>query len=34
AKYRIISMDMRGHGRTAVEGEPYGYDADTMASDF
>ncbi len=33
-KYRMISMDMRGHGRTVVEGEPYGYDADTMASDF
>jgi len=33
-KYRIISIDMRGHGRTVVEGEPYGYDADTMASDF
>jgi len=33
-KYRVISMDMRGHGRTVVEGEPYGYDADTMADDF
>jgi len=33
-KYRMISIDMRGHGRTVVEGEPYGYDADTMASDF
>ena len=33
-KYRVISMDMRGHGRTVVKGEPYGYDADTMASDF
>ncbi len=33
-KYRMISMDMRGHGRTVVEGEPYGYDADTMATDF
>lgn len=32
--YRVISMDMRGHGRTVVEGEPYGYDADTMAADF
>lgn len=33
-RYRVISMDMRGHGRTVVEGEPYGYDADTMADDF
>jgi pimeloyl-ACP methyl ester carboxylesterase len=33
-KYRMISIDMRGHGRTVVKGEPYGYDADTMASDF
>ena len=32
--YRVISIDMRGHGRTVVEGEPYGYDADTMADDF
>jgi pimeloyl-ACP methyl ester carboxylesterase len=27
-------MDMRAHGRTIVEGEPYGYDADIMANDF
>ncbi|MHA2008454.1 MAG: alpha/beta fold hydrolase [Promethearchaeota archaeon] len=33
-KYRMISIDMRGHGRTVVEGEPYGYDPDTMAQDF
>jgi pimeloyl-ACP methyl ester carboxylesterase len=33
-KYRFISMDMRGHGRTIVKGPPYGYDPDTMASDF
>jgi pimeloyl-ACP methyl ester carboxylesterase len=33
-RYRVISMDMRGHGRTVVEGEPYGFDADTMADDF
>ncbi|KKK44944.1 hypothetical protein LCGC14_0641930 [marine sediment metagenome] len=33
-KYRMISMDMRGHGRTVVESEPYGYDVDTMATDF
>lgn len=33
-KYRVISMDMRAHGRTIVDGEPYGYDADTMGNDF
>jgi len=33
-RYRVISMDMRGHGRTIVEGEPHGFDADTMADDF
>lgn len=33
-RYRVISMDMRGHGRTVIKGEPYGYDADTMAGDF
>lgn len=33
-KYRVISMDMRGHGRTVVESEPFGFDADTMAADF
>jgi 3-oxoadipate enol-lactonase len=32
--YRVISMDMRGHGRTVVKSEPFGYDADTMADDF
>jgi len=33
-QYRVISMDMRGHGRTVVDGAPYGYDADTMGNDF
>ena len=33
-KYRVISIDMRAHGRTVVESEPYGYDVDTMAKDF
>jgi len=33
-QYRVISMDMRGHGRTVIVGAPYGYDADTMAADF
>ena len=32
--YRVISMDMRGHGRSVVDGEPYGYDVGTMANDF
>jgi pimeloyl-ACP methyl ester carboxylesterase len=32
--YRVISMDMRGHGRTVVAGEPYGFDVGTMANDF
>ncbi len=32
--YRVISMDMRGHGQTVVTEEPWGYDADTMADDF
>ena len=33
-KYRFIAMDMRSHGRSVVEGEPTGYDADTIAADF
>ena len=33
-KHRLISMDMRGHGRTVVEGEPKGYDEITMGNDF
>lgn len=33
-RYRVISTDMRAHGRTVVEDEPKGYDADTMAADF
>jgi pimeloyl-ACP methyl ester carboxylesterase len=32
--YRVISMDMRGHGRTVVDGEPYGFDVATMGNDF
>jgi len=32
--YRVISMDMRGHGRTVVDGEPYGFDVGTIANDF
>jgi 3-oxoadipate enol-lactonase len=34
AKYRVISIDMRGHGRTVVEGEAKGYDEITMGEDF
>ena len=33
-QYRVISMDMRGHGRTIVDGKPYGYDVSTMGNDF
>lgn len=33
-RYRVISMDMRGHGRTVIKGPPYGYDVATMANDF
>lgn len=33
-KYRVISIDMRGHGRTIVEGEAKGYDEVTMGGDF
>lgn len=33
-RYRVISMDMRGHGRTRVDGEPHGFDVGTMANDF
>jgi 3-oxoadipate enol-lactonase len=33
-QYRVVSMDMRGHGRSAATGTPPGYDADTIASDM
>ncbi len=33
-RYQVVSMDMRGHGRTVVDSEPKGYDADTMRADF
>jgi len=32
--YRVISIDMRGHGRTVLTGQPYGFDVGTMANDF
>lgn len=34
AGYRIISMDMRGHGFTEVSGDQKGYDIDTIVSDI
>lgn len=33
-QYRVVSMDMRGHGRTIIEGEPKGLDEITMGDDF
>jgi pimeloyl-ACP methyl ester carboxylesterase len=34
AGYRVVSTDMRAHGRTRQSGEPRGYDVETIASDF
>lgn len=34
AGYRVINMDMRGHGLTTVEGDDKGYDVDTVAGDI
>jgi len=33
-RYRVVSIDMRGHGRTIIEGETKGYDEKTMGADF
>jgi len=33
-RYRFIPMDMRAHGRTVVDGEPKGYDEETMGMDI
>lgn len=33
-QYQVISIDMRGHGRTIVEGEVKGYDEVTMGANF
>lgn len=33
-RYRVVSMDMRAHGQTIVEGEPNGFDVETMADDI
>jgi pimeloyl-ACP methyl ester carboxylesterase len=34
AGYRVIDMDMRGHGRSVPSGEPRGYDVETIAGDI
>lgn len=34
AGYRVISTDMRGHGRTRVTSGPPGFDVDSVAADF
>ncbi len=34
AGYRVISTDMRAHGRTITTGDPKGYDATTIGDDF
>ena len=33
-KYRFILMDMRGHGKTVVDGESFGFDAETIGDDI
>lgn len=32
--YRVISMDMRGHARSIVHGEPRGFDVETVGEDI
>jgi pimeloyl-ACP methyl ester carboxylesterase len=34
AGYRVVDMDMRGHGRSVPLSEPPGYDVETIASDI
>jgi pimeloyl-ACP methyl ester carboxylesterase len=34
AHYRVIPMDMRAHGKTRVDGEPWGYDVETAGKDI
>lgn len=34
ARHRFIPMDMRGHSRTVVEGQPEGFDARTVGEDI
>jgi pimeloyl-ACP methyl ester carboxylesterase len=33
ALHRVIAMDMRGHGRTRVDGPPHGFDVETLGDD-
>ncbi|MDI6743499.1 MAG: alpha/beta hydrolase [Smithella sp.] len=33
-KFRFIPIDMRGHGRTVVNGEPHGFDVNTIGEDI
>ena len=33
-KCRFIPMDMRGHGQTIIDGEPYGFDVETVGDDI
>jgi pimeloyl-ACP methyl ester carboxylesterase len=33
ARHRVISMDMRGHGRSRVDGPPFGFDVETLGDD-
>ena len=33
-RYRVLSMDMRAHGKTVVDDEPYGFDVETVADDI
>jgi len=33
-KYRFIPLDMRGHGQTVVDGESFGFDAETIGDDI
>lgn len=33
-RYRVVPVEMRGHGRTARSGDPAGYDAQTLGEDL
>jgi len=33
AQYQVIALDLRGHGRSRVRGEPFGYDPETLGDD-
>ncbi len=32
--FNVVLMDMRGHGKTVIDSEPCGYDAETIGSDI